>query len=220
MAQTTHRPVEMLDGIADQQAWDAAPLKILWLLREVHDPSQTWKGEGDEGLRSTLRAWSAHLPSTSVPTWLPVAKVTYGLLHPDQQWADWAHDRSDYLGSLRSIAAVNVKKTGGGATSEWAQLEEAYAQNKDRLWDQIEDAEPDVVIGGNVLYLLRNELDWPAPTLPRARAAEPDRYASAVKDGTVWVHAHHPAHRGQHERYFIRIRKAIEEHRPLPGATR
>ena len=207
--------VEMVDGVVDQEAWDAAPLKILWLLREVHDPSQTWKGEGDGGLRSTLRAWATDLPAGSGPTWLPIAKVTYGLLHPDQPWADWAHNRSVYLGSLRFIGAINIKKTGGGATSKWAQLEEAYARNKDQLWAQIYEAQPDVVIGGNVLWLMRKELDWPAPTLPRVRDAAPDRYASTVKDGVVWIHAHHPAHRGKHERYLSRIRKAIEEHREL-----
>ena len=220
MAQTTHRPVEVLDGVVDQEAWDAAPLKVMWLLREVHDLSQTWKGEGDEGLRSTLRAWSKNLHPNGVPTWLPVAKVTYGLLHPDQPWSTWAHDRSVYLDSLRSIAAVNIKKTGGGPTSKWEQLEKAYKNSDGAIWSQIISAKPDVVIGGNVLYLLRNELDWPAPTLPRVRDEEPDRYASVVKDDIIWVHAHHPAHHGRHERYFNRIRNAIEEHRPLLGSTR
>lgn len=209
-------PVEVLDGIVDQTAWDAAPLKVLWLLREVNDPSQTWRAD----LRTVLCAWAEDLHPNGVPTWLPVAKVTYGLLHPDQPWSTWAHDKSVYLGSLRSIAAVNIKKTGGGATSKWTQLEEAYGQNKDELWTQIREAQPDVVIGGNTLYLLRNELNWPAPPLPRVRDAEPDRYASVVKDGIVWVHGHHPAHHGRHDRYYSRIKAAIEEHRPLLGATR
>ena len=56
MQNPNESPVEVLDGIVDQESWDAAPVKVLWLLREVHDVKQEWAGDGGEGLRSTLRA--------------------------------------------------------------------------------------------------------------------------------------------------------------------
>ena len=204
------QPVQVPDGIVDPETWLVAPRRVLWLLREVNNPKRDWTD-----LLGALRTWSVKMERNGRPTWVPVAKVTYGLLHPAQPWSSFCRRPDLYLPSLRSIAVVNVKKTGGGAASKWKELEKAYDVNKDGLRQQIREAKPHVVIGGNVLWLLRHELGgWAAPDLPKLRGPA-GSYESISHGGRIWVHAHHPAHRGKHEAYYRRIRAAVEAHRDL-----
>ena len=210
-------PVRMRDGVVEPYAWGEAPLRVLWLLREINDRRGTWRGVAGGGMSTTLFEWSlpGRMSKNGVAPWGAVAKVTHGLLHPDEAWGTWARRSNRYYPSLRSIALVNTKKTAGGAASKWSELVEAYKANEPVLWDQIESADPHVVIGGNVLSLFRKRMDWNPPRLPKVRDSTVNSYPSVELVGRVWVHAHHPAHRGSHERYYTRIRAAIERHRSL-----
>ncbi len=135
-------PVRVTDGIVDPDRWWKASVRVLWLLREVNDIRQTREGDGGGGLPATLRNSSRDMDANGVPTWGPVAKVTYGLLNLEQPWASWAHRTDIYHPTLRSIAVVNIKKTGGGAVSKWKELEKAYEANKVALLEQIREADP------------------------------------------------------------------------------
>lgn len=209
--------VRVRDGVVEPHAWRAAPMRVLWLLREVNDVAGTWRGVADGGMPTTLFEWSLARTrhKEGVRTWGPIAKVSYGLLHPDEPWSTWSTRPARYYASLRSIATANVKKVAGGSVSKWGELVDAYEENEDELWSQIEEADPHVVIGGNVLWLFRERLGWDPPRLPKVRDREVPSYAAVRHNGQVWVHAHHPAHRGQHERYYQRIRAAVEAHLPF-----
>lgn len=218
-AEPEEGPVRMRDGVVEPYAWADAPLRVLWLLREINDRKGTWRGVASGGMSTTLFEWSlpGRMSKHGVATWGAVAKVTHALLHPDEASGTWSRRSRRYYPSLRSIALVNVKKVAGGPASKWPELVAAYDENEAQLWAQIEEANPHVVIGGNVLWLFRRGLKWNPPRLPKVHESEPPTYASVERDGRVWVHAHHPAHRGRHERYFRRIQAAIAAHRITPS---
>jgi len=200
------RRTRMRDGVVDPYHWARAVPRLLWILRETNNPAGTWRGNAGAGLGVTLFDWSHRMHKNGTATWRTVAEGSYGLLEPEAPLGDFDGSPSKYLPALRSIAVINVKKTGGGSTSQWRELEEAYDRNEEMLWSQIAAIGPDVVIGGNVLWLFRRRLGWTAPKLPRVRSS--DAYASTVRDGVRWIHAHHPAFRGSHRGYVERIRRA------------
>ncbi len=68
------------------------------------------------------------------------------------------------------------------------------------------------MIAGNVLWLLRQKLGWEAPKQPKVGGSE-NRYRAVRHDVRIWVHAHHPAHRGRHEVYFKHVNAAFESHK-------
>ena len=77
-----------------------------------------------------------------------------------------AHQPDRYSPALRQIAVINVKKTGGGSTSKWQELVEAYERNEAALWAEINALDPHVVVGGNVLWLFREQLGLVPQGLP------------------------------------------------------
>ncbi len=64
MAEMAREPVRVPDGILDPERWWEARTRILWLLREVNNPTQDW-----DGLLPELRRWSVKMHRNGTPTW-------------------------------------------------------------------------------------------------------------------------------------------------------
>jgi hypothetical protein len=195
---------ETLDGAVEATKYEKATPRILWLLREPNDPT----GEITDlriGLREFATAGRIH-PAWA-HTFTPVARTSYGLMHPAEAWEQWAHDQHRYAPTLSAIAVVNIKKTGGGAVAEWDKLVQAFGDGK-RLREQVAALRPEIVIGANNLYICR---EWIDPTWdPKFPVDETKPYeARRDPNGTVWVHANHPSKPKDDETYFVRIRDAI-----------
>src|SRR5689334_14951634 len=101
----TNRPV-VPDGVVNRASFDAATLRVVWLLKQVQDEEQS----GWTGLLDMLQgiARSGRIGVKTSPTWTPVARVSYGLLNPRLQVEAWWDDSERYLTALESIAVVNV----------------------------------------------------------------------------------------------------------------
>lgn len=197
----------VLDGAVDPARYNIAPKRILWMLREVNDPERNIKDLRND-LKSFADERSIHLLWTR--TFGPVARISYGLLNPDDPWTRWCNEPSVFSPALAQIAVINVKKSAGGATARWSELRNHFAVNEPMLKEQVRELNPDVVIGGNILWLCR---DWLAPWLPRfGHRDEP--FPARLVGGAIWVHAYHPSHRGYHERYFQRIAQGIARATP------
>jgi hypothetical protein len=190
--------------LASPTAYWGAKMRIAWLLKEVNDPG---------GAPSKLMGWvrgaieEQRLGKGMKSTAGPIAKISYGLLRPDELWENWASDPRVYVGALGEIAWVNIKPTPGGSASVHAEIATAFAHSRDRLAQDLKFLKPNVIIGGNTLRFCTEWLRGWKPAPP-----SPEQYDSATIDGVIWVNANHPANRGKHSShwsYFDRIREAV-----------
>lgn len=201
------QPVNVRDGAVDSEAYFTVSRRILWILKEVHDETQSHPEIVDSLRRFAELGW---LDPHWGHTWRKVAKTSYSLLHPESDWKEWDDHQAIYVPALRFIAAINVKKTGGGRASNPHQLKAAFRENENRLRAQITELRPNVVIGGNVLHLFASWFQR-RPTKPGAV------FDSWVQDGVVWVNAYHPQYTTCTDRdYSDRVQSAIERSMQAP----
>lgn len=191
----------VLDGAAVPEHFRGARPRVLWLLRDVNDP-----GGQITDVRIGLREFANSGRIAWKQTYGAVARVSYALLHPDEPWDHWCEREEVFASALGDIAVVNVKKTAGDSTVAWHELESAFTANEAQLREQFENLDPQIVIGGNVLWLFRHWLKWE----PSFSEGEEDPYPARLVGSAIWVHAHHPNHRGSHRRYCDRIVAGIE----------
>lgn len=197
------------DGIVDPCRYGAGidgekKLRVLWILKEPHDEEQSYSSILD-GLRK--QADEGTVWNTYWPTWRKIAQTSCGLLKEGQTWSEWSGDRRLLSSVLRSIAAINVKKTGGGSRAKWPELVRAFTENEEQLRVQVAEAQPDLVVGGNVLGLFREWFGRGWPVNPTR-----ERFDSWAHDGAVWVHAYHPGCRPatiSDEQYFKNVHDAF-----------
>jgi hypothetical protein len=195
-----NRPI-VPDGIVDRATIDAAPLRVAWLLKQVQDKEKSGWTSLLEMLREIAR--TGRIGANASPTWTPVARVSYGLLNPELEVGTWWDDSRRYLAALDSIAVVNVIKTGGGLDTPWQLIKNEFVRRSEEILREVESVDPDVVIGGNVL--------WAAPWMPHPVPDPPGPPYHGYRIGKiVWVHAHHPQYPRLNRRaYYDWISAAI-----------
>jgi hypothetical protein len=201
-------PPNVNDGIIDLEAYRAAAIEIVWLLKEFNDPPQTFTD-----LVVVLKKFATEQHRIDGPwkrTYRPVAQVTYGLLHPDKPWTDWADDELLYSEALSQIAVINVKKTSGGPKANCRELATHFESNKSQLEQQVfKEATPNLVIGGNVMWLCCHHWCGGWRLKPQFPKDKETPYESKLHGGIIWVHANHPSCPGKSRVYFERIRQAV-----------
>ena len=149
------------DGIVSESAYSTAKLKILFLLKEVND----WGGEG------TLCDFLA--AGGMAQTWNNVARWTKGIIslainaEEDIPWKELDVIDNDYRKEqLRKICAVNIKKTSGGSYSVFDELTDFVDSNKERLRQQLEICDPDIIICCGTAWhykrLMETDAKWDA----------------------------------------------------------
>lgn len=127
------------DGILNPELYADASPKVLWILKEtwVHD---SWKLMGAENAYQTVGG---------SPTYQPMAYVMHSIFNDFVSYddMDYIRDNEDIFSSLRHIAFMNVKKILGETSSVGADIYRHYSLAKDLLVEQIEEINPDVIIG-------------------------------------------------------------------------
>jgi len=152
------RPDFVKDGVVDEQAYLSSSPKLLLVLKEVNDP-----GGGGWDLREVLRE------AVRKPTWDNVTRWIEGLQALPEH-IDWENlneiEQKRRRKALRSIVAVNLKKSPGGHTSDPVAVEEAAKKDKAFFNRQFQLYKPDFVIccGTSDLFhkivLFPTEPDW------------------------------------------------------------
>lgn len=127
-----------LDGILCEEDFDAAPLRILCLAKEVN-----WHKGGN--MRC---AWVKNLCQSGQRFEPPLSRWAYGILNGFPPYE--RIDEEGRLAAFKSIAIVNVKKTAGGPTSSDKVIVESAEQWRVQLQRQIEIIGPEVIVSGNV----------------------------------------------------------------------
>jgi hypothetical protein len=192
---------EIEDGIICPKKFGKHPnssLKILWILKEANDPKgggwslinflATRKGKS-EGLFHYKR-WAA--------TFGLVIKVSYGMLNGFIDYDKIGKDLKSISEILDYIAVINIKKVPGGSRASNSSL--AKEINPQAILRQINDIKPDIVIGGNTLWVLaKNNIILESKELSR------DSWG-LFKEKILWVDAYHPNNKKvTHKEYYSKV---------------
>jgi hypothetical protein len=132
------RPGFVADGVVAEDAYLQSEQKLLFILKEVNDPDG-----GDWDLREYLRNGGRS------QTWNNITRWVEGIRRPsdDIPWSDLAEiDEERRRETLRSIAAVNLKKTPGGHTTDSPVLAKIAEQDKALLKRQLMLYDPDLIV--------------------------------------------------------------------------
>lgn len=133
-------PDLVADGLVDEGAYNATGLKLLIVLKEVNDP-----GGGDWDLRDLVKE------GKRPQTWDNVARWVHGIRNIDNvpTW-DFYRDIDDNfrIETLRSICAVNLKKSPGGHTADNGTIWQDMQKDLPFLQKQFSLYNPDLVVCG------------------------------------------------------------------------
>lgn len=177
------------DGAADDGAYAASTPKLLFILKEVNDPDL--EGEAWD-LRNYMREGGRSA------TWSNVARWAEGLRDAtlDRPWAELSDvDEARRITALKSIAAMNLKKTPGGAVANKFNLFTTASEDRSFLSRQFALYDADIVVccGTDVAIIVDRaiELANPQPWRLTRRGVEFREYGS----GKVMITHTHPTAR-------------------------
>ena len=188
----------VFDGILNQQLFNAAPFKVLWILREPWF-KETWDMLQSEGIYNRIG---------SSPTWHPMFYVTFSILNGFPKWNEmkYIREQPDMAEVLRSVAYVNVKKSVGGTSSHLKEIHSWFKKGEEIIKFQLSECTPDIVIG--CPPFMQEIFKW-----------DKER-SSPIKHGIVsfvsntgkplLIEAPHPSHRGKREVYVNTIVEVIQ----------
>ncbi|HLW07034.1 MAG TPA: hypothetical protein VKY45_05675 [Marinilabiliaceae bacterium] len=140
------------DGILDVEKYMAAPVKILWVLKEANSPDDSIGND----MRPCLTSLHSDDDTNSIAakwghTWNSVAYTTYGIFEK-MNWVnlpDIKGDAKEVLKHMPKIAHVNVKKFAGESKAKDKEMKMFFDQYKALIYEQIEIINPDVIIFGS-----------------------------------------------------------------------
>ena len=135
------------DGIIDENLYDVASTKILFITKEPNNPKQE---EGD------FRDWWKYELVDAFS--YRIAEWSYGLLNNFPQYDEIWATKGAALDAIHHIAFMNIKKSGGGGNSEYNRMMEHLKMNLKFLHQQIEIISPDIIITCTSWDELRNGL--------------------------------------------------------------
>ncbi len=135
------------DGIIDEQFYQTALPKILFIAKEPNNPEQK---PGD--FRKWWREEIANTFSNRISEW------SYGFLNSFPQYDEIRANKISVHKAIHSIAFMNIKKSGGCGNSDFDQMMEHLENNEDFLHQQIDIISPNIIITGTSWKKLRNRL--------------------------------------------------------------
>lgn len=129
-------PAAVCDGVIDEKSFLSARYRIVYVLKEVNG------GENWDLRDFVYRGGRAQ-------TWDNVARWTQAILswETDFSWEEMQQNREERRKrELKKIAAVNLKKTSGGYTSDGREIYEAARLNSELLKKQLNIYHADFII--------------------------------------------------------------------------
>lgn len=147
------RPAFVADGVVDESEYQKAPVKLVYILKEVNDP-----GGGNWDLREFLHGGGQSR------TWDAIARWTKGIYAlPRQQ--NWRHievvEKATREMALKTIVAVNIRKEPGGQEADDTTLEKAANDDQEFLAGQLALYTPSLFVCCGTGWLVSGLLDLP-----------------------------------------------------------
>ena len=197
------------DGMVNESRFNAAPIKLIYLLKDVNAP----KGSGFD-LRDFLRKGGrAH-------TWNNVTRWTEGIfrLREGETAVPWealeSVDESRRTNALNQICAMNLKKAAGGHTTDLEQLSGAARDDSTYLRKQLAlyDADFTICCGSAVTAAVQHHqvLGMPMEDRQWRRTTRGIWYISTEQHGHVIAYSH-PAARISSNLLLYGLLDAVEE---------
>lgn len=164
------------DGILNEELSNKARMRVLFVLREVNGEDENQKDlETNEDERRKKERYKEYKhvdliqllkDGPKYQMWHAIARWSAGILRrfpPFEEVDDYATMKD----SLLSVAAINLKKTPGGADADLEKVN-AYARMDRRfIIDQIEIIDPDIIVAcgtfSHLIWLLDLEVDSDDP---------------------------------------------------------
>lgn len=202
---------EIEDGIICPKKFGKHPnskLRILWILKEANDPKGGgWSLIDFLGTRKDLSEGLFHYKRWAATFGL-VIKVSYGLLNGFIDYDKIEEELKKASEILDYIAVINIKKVPGGNRASLAKISKEI--NPQVILKQINEIKPDIVIGGNTLWILaKNNLFLESKELSKLSN---DNWG-LCKDKILWVDAYHPNNTTvTHQEYYSQIIKLARKY--------
>ncbi|MCK4426986.1 MAG: hypothetical protein KAW16_00730 [candidate division Zixibacteria bacterium] len=125
------------DGVVDEDRFEKARRRILFILRETNDfpESNEFRGDLRTFLSQTLK-WQL---------WHAVGRWACGILNdfPDYRECD---DRQKIHNAIRQIAIINLKKITGGSWSDLDEINETAHRDKEFIKKEVDIIDPQVIV--------------------------------------------------------------------------
>ena len=154
------------DGIVNPSAWIKQKPKVLFFLKEAYTDEPT-----GYDLAAALDKAGADFGRSKI--WWRIATWTqaiYDSIIPPQQYDERTiNAKADEI--IRSISVINIKKSHGQKRSNNADLKKFLADDKVELTEELHIINPDVILCGNTLELLKS-----ADIFPGIRKGKSDDY--------------------------------------------
>lgn len=209
IVRTQTSAIFVTDGIVDQDEWEKAPIKVLYLLKEVNGADKEW----DE--RDYLAKYNDEQDyiNTHSPTIDILTKWQYGIIHGNSR--SWecvekeACQKNLQTQLLRQICLVNIKKTAGGSVVDWNQFDAYFKQqlNRQYLREQLSYYTPDVTICGGTAWHLCEIMGWKYDSWHQT-----SRGVRYYKDNdTIYLDFCHPNNRGPKNIIYFGLMDALTE---------
>ena len=125
------------DGVVCETAYLESDPKIAIILKEPHG--------GNEG---DIRKWLRDVKSSD-PTWNTVARWVYGIRNRKSRpaWKDFPKTTPEFkTKTLQHICAMNLKKSAGGSSADYSEIEKAAHEEADLIQQQYDLYDPDLTI--------------------------------------------------------------------------
>ena len=126
------------DGIFDSKTFDAQQTKILFVLKEAD-----WKN-GFPGQREDLCSILLTKDGGSWKTWNNIARWSKAILDKGEYSENISCEERH--NTLRRIAAINLKKQGGGSSANGKSLIDFATKDAKFLKRQIDEIAPDIIV--------------------------------------------------------------------------
>lgn len=170
-------------GIVDEERYEKCETKILYLLKEVNDPIQEKDWSLVNFIRSQIVTSKFYRSIGILGLW------NFGLQQGFPSYMSIMKDKEKSMAEgLSDIAITNLKKTGGGGSSNMADIM-VHAKYTKELWvKEIELINPDIVVCCGTFSVVKEVLDFQTDVCESGAL-----YGDAL--GTRFVEFPHPMYR-------------------------
>ncbi len=195
-------PYFIEDGLFCEEEWNKQRIKILYVLKEAD-----WE-ESDLDLCEYLLSEKS---STYWKTWNNITRWTQAIREGGEYPADI--NKADKTTCLKTIAAINIKKVGGGAQANDEEIRQYGERDAKFIKEQIELYQPDVIIccgrgngkNADILYnyVFENTSKWQALIKSYSFEYNYNYYLAYLESGkkVPVVSFRHPQIRGNHSTF-------------------
>ncbi|MTG99109.1 hypothetical protein GJV76_13365 [Myroides sp. BIT-d1] len=131
---------EVGDGIINDVSFNNQPLKILFVLRETYEDGENEEDKGGWHIKEVINDWIED-KTHRIPTYENITKTI-----------SFITENTDTKDLLNNIAIINIKKIPGSKKSNGRVLAKHFKVNKERLDQEIETINPDIIIFGGTAH--------------------------------------------------------------------